>query len=83
MQRVIRSVGWRYFVPACGRPNVRSGVEFRGSRGDKDQSYQEILNSSKLWEKGRYQYRFINVPGMGHRNAPADSLEEALKWIGL
>jgi predicted esterase len=51
--------------------------------GEKDQNYQEILSSSKLWEKGRYQYRFINVPGMAHTNAPADSLEEALKWVGL
>ena len=51
--------------------------------GEKDQNYQEIINESKNWERSRYQYRFFNVPGMGHTNAPAASLEEALKWIGL
>lgn len=51
--------------------------------GDKDQNYKEILETSKQWEKGRYQYRFIDVPGMGHSNAPPEKFEEALKWIGL
>jgi predicted esterase len=50
--------------------------------GDRDQNYQAIQETSALWEKGRYHYKFIDVPGMGHSNAAPADLEEALKWIG-
>lgn len=51
--------------------------------GDKDQNYQEILSSSRSWESNGFDYRFFDVPGMGHVNASPASLEEALKWIGM
>lgn len=51
--------------------------------GDKDKNYQEILTTSKQWEAHKLAYRFINVPGMAHTNAPPEQLEEALKWTGL
>lgn len=51
--------------------------------GDKDQNYQEILSSSQSWTSNGFDYRFFDVPGMGHVNASPASLEEALKWIGL
>lgn len=51
--------------------------------GNKDMNYQEILKTTKEWEQSRLDYRFFDVPGMGHTNAPAEKLEEALKWIGM
>jgi hypothetical protein len=51
--------------------------------GDKDQNYQEILKTSKVWERSRLEYRFFDVPGMAHVNAAPDELEKALKWLGL
>jgi predicted esterase len=49
--------------------------------GDRDKNYGEIKTTSELWEKERLNYRFIDVAGMGHASASADSLEEALKWL--
>jgi hypothetical protein len=51
--------------------------------GDKDKNYQEILKSSKEWEDGRFDYRFFDVAGMTHSNAPPEKLEEALRWLGV
>ena len=51
--------------------------------GDKDFNYQEILKTGKLWEDARANYRFMDVPGMGHTNASPDKLAEAIKWIGF
>ena len=51
--------------------------------GNKDMNYQEILKTTKEWEQSRLDYRFFDVPDMGHTNAPAERLEEALKWIGM
>ncbi len=51
--------------------------------GDKDQNYSEILSTSKRWESGRMNYKFIDVPGMSHAEAPPAQLEVALKWLGL
>jgi len=51
--------------------------------GNKDKNYQEILKSTKEWEKNRLDYRFCDVPGMGHKNAAPEKLEEALKWAGM
>lgn len=50
--------------------------------GDKDKNYHEIIDTSKEWTHARFQYKFINVPGMGHQNAAAEPFEEALLWIG-
>lgn len=52
--------------------------------GDKDYNYQEILDTSKVWGENNFQnYRFIDVPGMGHTYPTVDRLQEALEWIGL
>lgn len=51
--------------------------------GDKDKNYQEILKTTKEWEQNRLDYRFFDVPGMGHQNATPEKLEEALKWAGM
>jgi len=51
--------------------------------GDKDKNYEEILTTSKDWKNARLDYRFIDVPGMGHSLAAAADLKTALDWIGL
>jgi hypothetical protein len=33
------------------------------------------------WEKAGMAYRFIDVPGMAHENAPVSAFEDALTWI--
>lgn len=50
--------------------------------GDKDFNYAEIRQSSEKWKAARFDYRFIDVPGMGHENASAKALEDALAWAG-
>ena len=50
--------------------------------GNKDKNYKEILKTSKEWKRYKFKYKFINVKGMGHSNAPAKALEEALLWSG-
>jgi poly(3-hydroxybutyrate) depolymerase len=50
--------------------------------GDKDKNYREIIDTSKDWVHAHFQYKFIDVPGMGHQNASEEALEEALTWIG-
>ena len=42
----------------------------------------EIKKTSKDWEHAKFQYKFIDVPGMKHENASAEAFEEALRWIG-
>lgn len=51
--------------------------------GDKDQNYKEILKTSEQWKSARANYRFIDVPGMGHTNASPEKIEEALDmgWV--
>lgn len=51
--------------------------------GNKDNNYQEIIDSSKAWDSNRIDYRFFDIPNMGHTNAMPEHLEEALKWIGM
>ena len=51
--------------------------------GNKDKNYQEIIKTSKDWEKARMQYKFLDVPGMGHYPPSAERLPECLEWIGL
>ena len=50
--------------------------------GNLDQNYDAIKKTSKEWLHAHFLYRFIDVPGMAHENAPAPALEEALLWIG-
>lgn len=69
-------------------PGDLKGGPFKGHKwcvisGDKDQNYQAIRTTSAAWLKGRFDYRFFDVPGMGHTNAEPARLEEALKWLGL
>ncbi len=49
--------------------------------GSKDVNYNAILETSKVWKKNRLNYRFIDIPGMGHDIPAADALEKALNWI--
>lgn len=49
--------------------------------GDKDQNYKTIIETSKDWDKEKFRYLFIDVPGMTHDNASPEKLEEALNWI--
>ena len=50
--------------------------------GDKDKNYKEILETSKKWRRYKFEYKFFDVKGMKHTNAPASALEEALLWAG-
>lgn len=49
--------------------------------GDKDRNYKEIQLTSRAWAEERLDYRFIDVPGMGHANAKPEDLAKALDWI--
>ncbi len=51
--------------------------------GEKDRNHPEILKTSKDWEKARLDYKFLDVPGMGHFPPSAERLPECLEWIGL
>lgn len=49
--------------------------------GKKDTNYKTILETGVVWEKNRLNYRFLDVPGMGHTPPNAKSLEDSLIWI--
>ena len=51
--------------------------------GNKDQNYGKILRSSESWKREKLDYRFLDIPGMGHHPAKKDDLLTALQWIGL
>jgi predicted esterase len=51
--------------------------------GDKDKNHKEILKTSEDWAATRADYRFIDVPGMGHTAASPEKLAEALEWAGF
>ena len=51
--------------------------------GKEDYNYQEILDSGTKWEDNKLNYRFLDVPGMGHHHAKPEPLKEALLWLGL
>ena len=79
--------GGRGHFPGLDLGDLKSGA-LMGHKwcvisGDKDQNYQEILTSSEKWKDARFDYRFFDVPGMGHTNASPEKLEEALRWIGM
>ncbi len=84
------------YLPGAGGPGHFPGLaesdlksrDFKGHKwcvisGEKDQNYQEILKTSKLWDNGRFDYKFFDVPGMDHSNASPEKLEQALKWMGM
>jgi len=48
--------------------------------GSKDFNYKGIVDSIPNWENQGFVVKLFDVPGMGHGNAPAEALEEALKW---
>jgi hypothetical protein len=50
--------------------------------GDKDFNYQAILTTTEEWKKTKMKYKYFFVQGMGHGNASAAALEEALIWMG-
>ena len=49
--------------------------------GDKDRNYREIKETGKRWVHFEMNYRFIDVPGMGHKAATAKYLGEAIRWV--
>lgn len=49
--------------------------------GEKDKNYKEIQRTSEVWKDERLNYKFIDVPGMGHSNAPPEPFAKALDWI--
>ena len=49
--------------------------------GDKDRNYPVIQKTGKRWEHYEMNYRFIDVPGMGHKEASAEFLGEAIRWV--
>lgn len=49
--------------------------------GNKDYNYKEIQTTGAVWKKAGLSYRFFDVPGMGHTNAPPQNFDEALNWI--
>jgi len=51
--------------------------------GNKDYNYPEILKTSKIWKSNGLNYRFIDVPGMGHQLFKPEFFVEALGFIGL
>lgn len=50
--------------------------------GSKDRNYEVIKSTSKAWEREKFNYTFIDIEGMGHENASAESLKEALLFVG-
>ena len=48
--------------------------------GPKDMNYKGIVESIPSWKKQGFVVKLFDVPGMGHENASAATLEEALKW---
>ena len=50
--------------------------------GSKDQNYEIIKKTSEVWERAKFNYKFIDQAGMGHGDASAESLKEALLFVG-
>ena len=65
------------------RTGPRAKMKWIVISGDKDKNYAEIQKTSKQWLQEKLDYRFLDVPGMGHANAAPDKLKEALLWIGM
>jgi len=59
----------------------RKKVKWIVVSGDKDYNYKTILETSAVWKKNRLNYRFLDIPGMGHSPPDQKSLEESLVWI--
>ncbi|MDR2844539.1 MAG: hypothetical protein LBV28_00395 [Puniceicoccales bacterium] len=70
-----------YSVADCKQGARRSRVKWAVISGDKDFNYKEILDTSAVWKKESMPYRFFDVKGMGHSDAPAENFAEALDWI--
>jgi predicted esterase len=86
-QSYLPSSGSCGHFPGLKVSNLKSGTAKKHKwcvvSGDKDQNYKAIVETSKEWEDNRMNYRFFNVPGMGHTHASPEKLEQALSWIGL
>ena len=50
--------------------------------GSKDQNYETIKRTSEVWKQAKFNYTFIDREGMGHENASAEALKEALLFVG-
>lgn len=79
--------GWSGHFPGLKLSDI-VGKDCKGHKwvvisGNKDQNYQEILKTSAVWADSRADYRFIDVPEMGHTAATPEKLSEALQWAGF
>ena len=64
------------------KSEVRKDRKWAVISGTKDQNYKIIIETSKAWKTAKFQYTFFDVKDMGHNNAPAEALEQALVWMG-
>ena len=78
---------WGTHFPGLVIKNFKTGprakLKWIVISGDKDKNYSEIQKTSKQWLQEKLDYRFLDVPGMGHTNASPDKFKEALLWIGM
>lgn len=49
--------------------------------GEKDGNYPIIIKESKVWEDERLDYKFLDVPGMGHHSHRPEAMMTALRWV--
>jgi len=70
--------------PTVEQGDVRSIAKrkqaFAFVTGPKDMNYKGIVASIPSWEQQDFIVKLFDIPEMGHENAPADALEDALRW---
>lgn len=49
--------------------------------GEQDKNYKEIVTVSRRWRQMNFDFRFFDVPGMGHHVASGEWLDKILRWI--
>jgi pimeloyl-ACP methyl ester carboxylesterase len=49
--------------------------------GEKDFNYEFTKASAPQWTKHGYQAKYFHVPGMGHTDAPAKTLDHVFAWM--
>ncbi len=60
---------------------VKAQVRFALITGSKDFNEQFITHFYNQLESEKYQAKLFDVPGMGHKIAPGQTINDALKWI--
>ncbi|WP_411825607.1 hypothetical protein [Luteolibacter sp. AS25] len=62
------------------RPLTRRKQAYAFVTGPKDSNYKAIVDCIPSWEEKNFIVKLFDIPGMGHSQASADSLEKALRW---